>query len=239
MSKTAIIAALDRELAPLVRNWQSLTFSYSGHEFRAYEHDNMAAVAGGVGPAAATVATRAMIARYHPQALISAGVAGALLRTLKVGAVITPNVIVDSSTGTEFRSDIGGGILVTASQVAGAAAKQMLVDKFHASAVDMEAAAVAEVAQQEGISFRCVKAISDEADFVMLPLDQFVNEAGRFLTGKFLAWAVFRPGRWGAILALARNTKRASKALCEHLQAMSGGSLEPQSGEMHCQVPKS
>ena len=233
MSKTAIIAALDRELAPLVRHWQSFPFNYNGHNFCAYEHENMVAVAGGIGPAAATVAARAMVDQYRPQVLISAGVAGALLQSLKVGSVITPNVIIDSATGTEYRSDLGRGVLVTESKIAGAASKQMLIERFQASAVDMEAAAVAAVAQQEGIAFRCIKAISDNADFVMPPLNQFVDDKGGFRTTVFVAWAAFRPQHWLGILTLARNTRRAAKTLCEYLKDTGSQALEIQPNGIH------
>jgi adenosylhomocysteine/aminodeoxyfutalosine nucleosidase len=232
MSTIAIVAALDRELAPLVRNWQSRWFSHNGQNFRVYELANVAAIAGGIGPSAATDAARAMVARYRPEVLISAGVAGALVQGLKVGTVITPSVIIDSASGTEYRFDAGSGVLVTASQIANGASKQALVKKFQASAVDMEATAVAEIARQERISFRCIKAISDEAGFVMPPLNQFVDQSGKFHTAKFVVWAALRPLRWPEIAALARNTKKAVKALCDHLQGMTSHSLEAQFKEM-------
>ena len=82
----------------------------------------------------------------------------------------------------------------------------------------MEAAGVAKVAQQEQIGFRCVKAISDEADFVMPPMGKFLNAAGEFQSGKFALWAAVRPWQWPRIAALARNSKRAISALSDRLQ---------------------
>lgn len=217
MSVTAIIGAMERELAPLVRNWQSHTFSHSGRNFLVSEHEHVAAVAGGIGPGAAAVAAKAMIARYRPQILISAGVAGALVPDLRVGTVFVPSIVFDSGSGTEYRCDAGSGILVTSSEIAGNVSKRALAEKFRASAVDMEAAAVAEAARQERISFRCVKAISDEAGFVMPPLNQFVDGEGQFKTAQFMAWAAIRPSQWLRVLALARNTDRAIEALCDYL----------------------
>jgi len=218
MSIIAIIVALERELAPFVRNWKLVSFSYSGHEFRAYEHESLVAIAGGIGRRAAEIAAQAIVAQYKPQVLISAGLAGALLHSLKVGSVITPNVVVDAATGKEYRSEVGGGVLVTADEIANTTSKATLVEKFHALAVDMEAAAVAEVAQQNAIAFRCVKAISDEADFVMPPLIQFVDETGSFQNGRFMAWAALRPRQWPKVISLARNSSRASLALCDWLK---------------------
>ena len=217
MSRIAIIAALDRELHPLVKNWKSSSFSHGGRDYRAYERDNVIAFAGGIGKASAVLAAKAVIANYHPETLLSVGLAGALLHSLKVGNVITPNVIVDAASGSEYRCDSGGGVLVSAAEIAGPDSKQQLVEHFHALAVDMEAAGVAEVAHQEQVGFRCVKAISDEADFTLPPLIRFVDAQGKFQTGKFIAWASVHPAVWPRTIALARNSKRAARALCDWL----------------------
>jgi adenosylhomocysteine nucleosidase len=218
MSSIAIIAALDRELAPLVRNWKPVAFTHDGRSFRAFENAGRVALAGGIGRRAAQAAAWAVVAQYTPQMLISAGLAGALISSLKVGSVITPNVIVDAATRKEYRCQTGGGVLVTASEVATSGSKPKLVEQFHALAVDMEAAAVAEVAEQSGISFRCVKTISDEAAFVMPPLNQFVDAEGRFQNSRFARWAMLRPQWWARIMALMRNSSRAAEALCNWLR---------------------
>ena len=221
MSSIAIITALDRELTPLVRHWQWQTFTYEGQSFRVYQHENVVAVAGGIGARAATAVARAMVAQYNPQWLVSAGVAGGLQRSVKVGTVIVPSVIVDSATGSEYRFAGGNGVLVTASEIVDAASKRALAEKFDALAVDMEAAAVAEVARQENIGFRCLKAVSEGADFVMPPLNRFVGKDGRFRTARFVGWAVVHPSWWPGIAALARNTDLAAKSLCNCLKRIS------------------
>jgi len=96
-----------------------------------------------------------------------------------------PSVVVDASDGAEYRCsadgvNVSGGVLITSGEVAGVEAKQNLVARFHGLVVDMEAAGVARVAQQARLDFRCVKAISDEADFVMPPMARFVDAAGTF-----------------------------------------------------------
>jgi adenosylhomocysteine nucleosidase len=227
MMITAIIAAVDHELDPLVRGWKQVNFSHGGKIFHGYEHENLVAVAGGIRSRAAEQTARALVAQYKPQMLISAGVAGALISSLKVGNVITPNVIVDAATGAEYRCDLGGGVLVSAGAIADSHSKPELVEKFHALAVDMEAAAVAGVAGDEQIGFRCVKAISDEADFPMPPLNRFVNAEGGFDTGKFLAWAALRPQVWPRVIKLGRNSKRAAQALCNWLQQHLATDLQP------------
>jgi adenosylhomocysteine nucleosidase len=220
MSTIVIIAALERELAPLVRTWQMRRFCHDSHSYRVHEHEDLVAVAGGIGHGAASRAAHAMIARYRPQLLISVGVAGSLHPGLKAGTVFVPNLIFNSQTEAAYLADCGSGVLVTSSEIVVGAARRGLAVKFHAAAVDMEAAAVAEAAQQQGIGFRCVKAISDEADFAMPPLDQFVDEAGQFNAAKFVLWATIRPNHWPGIVTLARNTKRAARALGAWLAKM-------------------
>src|SRR5215471_1910087 len=170
----AVIAALDRELHPWVDGWNSTLLQANGRTFTCYHAGGLIALAGGIGAKHAEQAAQVVIERYHPQMLVSAGLAGALIRSLKAGSIVTPNVIVDADTGIEYRSNlggelIGGGVLVTAAEVAGIAGKTALVERFHGLVVDMEAAGVARVAQQFNVGFRCVKAISDEFDFVMPP----------------------------------------------------------------------
>jgi adenosylhomocysteine nucleosidase len=240
MNTIAIIAALDRELQPLidadagVGGWKPSSFVFQGKTFRVFEQkqENLVAVAGGIGSRAAELAARAVVAQYRPYALISAGLAGGLIRSLKVGCIVTPNVIMDARTGNEYRCTLGegliaGGVLVSAGEIAGQESKQKLVQNFHALAVDMEAAAVAEVARDAEIGFCCVKAISDEFNFSMLPLDQFVTADGNFLTGKFATWAALRPWTWPRVIALGRNSNRATRELCDWLKAHVTTSLRP------------
>jgi adenosylhomocysteine nucleosidase len=223
MSPTVIITAMQRELRPLVRNWRQGSIA-GARNFQTFEQGDCVVLVSGIGRRHAEAAARAAVEQFRPAWIISAGVAGALIRSLKVGSVVTPNVVVDAVDGSEYRCSlepggvVGGGVLVSAGEIAGAQAKQQLVERFHGLVVDMEAAAVAKVAQEAGIGFRCVKAISDEADFVMPPLGRFVDEEGNFHSGRFAAWAALRPWQWARVAALGRNTSKAVKALCEWLE---------------------
>jgi adenosylhomocysteine nucleosidase len=223
MSTIAIIAAMEREISPLVRGWQRATLSSSGKKFILFQRDDLLAVISGIGCKNAGLATRAVVAQYRPTLLVSVGLAGALIRSLKIGSIFTPNVVVDAADGAEYRciadsNHVSGGVLVSSGEVAGVEAKRALVNRFHGLVVDMEAAGVARIAQQEQIGFRCVKAISDEADFDMPPMGQFLNAAGEFQSARFALWAAVRPWQWARIVALARNSKRATKSLCKRLE---------------------
>jgi adenosylhomocysteine nucleosidase len=223
MSKIAIIAAMEREIVPLVRGWRRGTVSSGDRRFSVFEGDGVVVAVSGIGCQNAELAARAVVEQHRPSLLISVGLAGALIRSLKVGSVFTPNVVVDVADGAEYRcvadgNHVSGGVLVSAAVIAGAEVKRELVNRFHGLVVDMEAAGVAKVAKNEQIGFRCVKAISDEADFAMPHMGKFLNAAGEFQGGKFALWAALRPWQWPRIATLARNSRRAISALSDRLQ---------------------
>jgi len=229
VSKVTIIAAMERELVPLVRGWKRATLSSGDKALTLFESDGVLAVVAGIGRKNAEQAARAVVAQYRPTLLMSIGLAGALIRSLKAGSVFTPSLVVDAADGAEYRcvadgDRVSGGILVSSEEIAGAEEKRELVTRFHGLVVDMEAAGVAKVAQQSQIGLRCVKAISDEADFAMPPMARFVASDGTFQSGRFAAWAAVRPWQWMKVTALARNSRRATAALCERLRKdLAGG----------------
>ncbi len=96
-----------------------------------------------------------------------------------------------------------------------------LAASYSASAVDMEAAAVARVAKQHGIPFLAVKAISDELEFPMPPVSRFVTPQGRLRSvARSRAYVAVRPKWWLPTVRLALNSRRASRnlsAALEHL----------------------
>ena len=59
MSKMAIIAAMEREIAPLVRGWQRGTLSSGEREFVVFDRDGVVAVVSGIGCKNAELAARA------------------------------------------------------------------------------------------------------------------------------------------------------------------------------------
>src|SRR5689334_18676534 len=103
MSRTVIIAAMEREVEALVDNWQQRSINAGSRNFRAFEKEEFAVVISGIGRRHAEEAARAALAQYRPTQLVSVGFAGALIRSLKAGSVVTPNVVVDAADGVEHR----------------------------------------------------------------------------------------------------------------------------------------
>ena len=223
----AIIAALEREVRPLVKGWPTVKASHQGREFIFYEGEHATVVWGGIGSEAARRAADAIIANYSPDLVISAGVAGALVSELKVGDTVFPATVIDTRDSSRYETAIHDApvgntalrrtILASYSEVASVAQKQQLAKSYGAHAVDMEGAAVALAAQSHSLPFVAVKAISDDLNFEIPEISRFIR-GGQFDTTRFLLHIAVRPWLWLRVIRLARNTQIASENLCAWLR---------------------
>src|SRR5580693_116305 len=216
-TKIAMVAALEREVRPLVKGWRRVEREYLGRRFQFFESGQAVVVCGGIGAEVARRATEAVIALYMPELVLSVGFAGALDPAMKVGEIFSPSRVIDARDGSSVETAGGSGVLVSALTIASMEQKAKLAEAYAARAVDMEAAAVSRGAQARGVRFMAVKAISDESTFAMPPLDRFVNRDGGFCQTAFAASIVARPWLWSKVFRLARNSVKASRALCVEL----------------------
>ena len=225
MPKVAIVAALEREVKGLIRNWSRIEREFEGRRLAFFERDELVVVCGGIGAECARRAAEAVIALYHPERVESVGFAGALDETLRVGDVFRPAEVIDTRDGSRFETggfetgnDQGDGRLVTFMAVAGAEQKAKLAQAYQARAVDMEAAAVFAAARAHGVAFGATKVISDELDFEMPGMADFIDAAGQFKTAIFIMYVALRPWLWKRVATLAKNSSKAAKALGAHLE---------------------
>lgn len=220
MSKIAIVAALEREVRPLVKRWRVCEKDYEGRHFRFFECNEVVVVCGGIGAEAARRAAEAVINSYSPRLIYSTGFAGALDAALHVGDIVQPRRVVNAGDGSSLQLANGEGVLVSFASVASPAQKAKLRESFSAHAVDMEAAAVARAAEVRGVKFAVIKVISDEFDFTFPDMQRFVDSSGQFLEGRFASFIAIRPWLWAQVVRLARDSGRASRALCERLRTI-------------------
>ena len=218
MPELALVAALEREIWPLVRDWRVLESEHGSKRFRFFETDHCVAVCGGIGQEAARRATAALVARYHPTKILSVGFAGALDVNLKVGRVLEIAQLIDARDGSRKQTGPGTTVLISFSSVAGEEQKGKLASAYQAQIVDMEAAGAAQAAEAQGIDFGVVKVVSDELGFAMLPMDRFIDGEGGFHAGRFAAYAAIRPWLWARVLRLAGDSSRAAESLCKYLR---------------------
>ena len=227
MPKIAIIAALEREVHLLVKNWRKTVAQHEGGVFTFYESNYAVVVCGGIGAESARRAAEAAIVKYSPEIIISAGVAGALAPELHVGETMFPALIIDSQDGSRHETAIknapvantplGRTTVVSSPQISGTAQKQQLAKSYGAHAVDMESAAVARAAMTHNLPFLAIKSISDEYDFEIPEMAHFIRN-GQFHEKRFALHVALRPWLWFRVLRLARNTKIASENLCAWLR---------------------
>jgi adenosylhomocysteine nucleosidase len=212
--KVGIVAALRREVWPIIRHWSVEPREYDGRSYRFFANERAVLVCGGIGAESARRATEALIQLYDPSAVFSAGFAGALEPSLKAGTVVQIRRVIDAKDGSKADAPTGDYVLVSCDSVASVEQKRKLAQAYSAQLVDMEAAAVARAALTHAIPSGAVKAVSDEFEFELPPVHRFVTAEGRLRTVSFAVFALVRPWLWFRILRLARNSARASAALC-------------------------
>jgi len=216
--RIAIVAALEREVRPLIRGWRPVQSETDGGRITFFEHGNAVVVCGGIGAQAARRAAEAVIARHAPAVVYSVGFAGALTPELKVGDVVRPGRILNAGDGSSVVLEGGEGVLVTFGAIAGPEQKKNLREAYAAQAVDMEAAAVARAAEARGVRFAALKVISDEVDFVFPSMERFVSVTGELSEWRLGLFVVARPWLWPRVARLMRNSARASRVLCDWLR---------------------
>jgi nucleoside phosphorylase len=222
--KLAIVAALEREVAPLFRDdeWDTAVVRMGERKVCIRERDGVLVTWGGIGAAAARTAAEMLYkhAKGELDGYISAGYAGALTPELKVGDVMQPGQVVtpDGTDCAAHGRNASGGVLVSAPAVAGTAAKRDLAIRHSAKAVDMEAHAVADFARGRQLPCVVIKVISDEHDSDLPPVEQFIDANGRFKSSSFAVHMMVRPWHWRKVIRLGRDTSVASRALCEALR---------------------
>jgi adenosylhomocysteine nucleosidase len=207
--KIAIVAALPREIAGLVRGERADAALLKDGVWL-YRVDGAVVVAAGMGAERAAVAVEAAVAEGGVGMLVSTGLAGGCAPGVVAGSVMEAGVVVDVASGERFVAGAdGGGTLATAGAIASVAEKARLMERFGAVMVDMEAATVARMAAAKGLGFRAIKGVSDGYDFELGGLGKFEGERGSFRTGAFALHTALRPWTWGKAVELGRGSAKA------------------------------
>jgi adenosylhomocysteine nucleosidase len=220
--RIGIIAALPGELRPLVKGWQRL--QVGRHHYRTKRNGaEYIAVACGAGVARATLAVEAAAHDGPLTALLSIGWAGGLSCGVQPGVAYTVTEIIDPRTGERYVTDMstqGPLRLVTSDHVVLGPEKRRLAETYSASLVDMEAAAVARLAQMRGIPFGCVKVLSDRATDEMPDFNRLMGRDGQLAVPRLIAHVLVRPRYWKVLLRLRQNTALGARVLAAAVDEM-------------------
>ena len=181
----------------------------------------------GMGQAAAARAARGLL-DDGATALVSWGMAGALDPNLAAGTICLPAEVIDTQ-GTRFAtarawreslvSAIGarpvtsGTLLTNPQPIDSATAKQAAYRRTGAVAVDMESAAVAEVAVAHGVPFIAVRVIVDVAADSLPPAVLAATQGGQVALGRLLRGLLRSPADIVPLMRLARRYRTAIGAL--------------------------
>lgn len=181
--------------------------------------------ANGPGKRLAAEAVDAALRHQRPDVIVSTGVCGGVLRSLKLGDIVAARKVVDAGM-KEYAAEIPvcrrpfhAGTVYSSDRVAVTILDKRSIQQSGADVVEMEAASVAARASKEGIPFFCIRAVSDTADEEFeLDFNAMRDEAGRFSRLRIALAAMRRPvTRIPALLRLDRNTRMAASGLGEFL----------------------
>src|SRR4051812_16221033 len=99
MKRILIVAAMQREVAGFVDDWQRRELQIQKRTISLYQRENVAVICGGIGSRAARIAAdegyKALAGEIS--LMVSAGVAGALTPTLRVAQIIQPAEVIDEA----------------------------------------------------------------------------------------------------------------------------------------------
>jgi adenosylhomocysteine nucleosidase len=161
-------------------------------------------------------------------AIISTGFCGALDSDLKIGEVIVADKVLFSTqmfgcrpvaTSASFRR----GVIYSSARVAATAKEKEELRKSGAIAVEMEAGGIVPYAQDRGLPFFCVRAVSDMAE------ESFSNDFnvalgadGRYRIGRLIGSALMQPHRrFPELLRLKKRCDLAAERLGDFLDSCS------------------
>ena len=163
-------------------------------------------------------------------AVVSWGTAGGLDPQVSVGSLVLPDQIidqqqrvfpVDSSWRDQYHASLGavasvsrGALLQVDEIITAVAGKRQLFARCQAVAIDMESAAIAAVAQEQGARFIAVRGIVDAADSVVPEwLSQSLSAAGEIRPWALMSRLCRRPLRVFELIQLARAFSAAKSTL--------------------------
>jgi adenosylhomocysteine nucleosidase len=217
------LAAEARTLGPAARH---------GAELRQLPDGALVAVSG-IGRAAAAAAARRLVLA-GASALASFGMAGGLDPTLICGAVLLPDEVIAgddsgspntvSETSREWRRRLraalpdsciacGGRLLTSERPIGHPDGKADVWRSSGAAAVDMESAAIAQVAGQAGLPFVALRVIVDTAGDELPAAVIAASGAGRLRVGRLIAGLLRTPGEIGALIRLSARYRIAVRVL--------------------------
>jgi len=230
----AFICAMPIELSPLVRMLSLTETEVNGTTMHAGALDGRAVVAivTGMGTQLATEGTRRLLDAVAVQWVLVVGITGALESETPIGALVLPEVVVNSETGREHRpTQLGDGVprgtMWTTNRLTTNRDDLARLRARGVVALDMETAAIAELCESRGITWSVFRVISDRANdgTVDEEVFQLSNRDGTPNPAAIEKYIVEHPERLPLLTQMAEGAELATRTAaeaairaCAHLQ---------------------
>ena len=190
----------------------------------------------GIGYDAASQAAEKLL-DLNINTLISWGVAGALDATLESGDLIIANSIISGDKNNQTTATwqkellafftgktqkvLNADIYSSREVCATIEDKKMLFEKTKAIAVDMESAAITEMAINNNLDFAVIRSIADKADMAIPDaVLNYTDNLGNPEILKFIGSCLLNPAQIKELLTLAKCYKKALKTLNDTAEAL-------------------
>ncbi len=207
MGTIAIIAALEQELKPLIRDLKidrSMTVGPVVIHQGEVSGKPVVLVVSGEGKRGAERGAAALVGHCRPSIIVSTGYAGGLSEEAASGTIVYGSDLVDEEGGREtfvfpaglalLPGEIRGVVLTTRHFVSAVNHRKQLRDRFGAAAVDMESIHLGRVARREGIPFVVARIISDDITAELPVLRSVMDRDGRIAVGRAVPYFLRHPG---------------------------------------------
>ena len=219
----ALLAPMQQELAPLrrrlslrrVRKERTLYIGTVGSV-------EIVATTTGIGTAAASAAAEWLLDETRIDHVMVVGIAGGVDAKQPIGALIAPAVVVNGTTGSEYRPVQLGeltphGRLVTWDRLLTSLEEAAELARSGVVGLDMETAAIAAVCERRGCPWSVFRAISDRVtdettDSAVLALAGPDGSGNPWAVARYL---LARPWRIVRLMRLARGSLRAANAAAD------------------------
>lgn len=169
--RVGVLAPMRSELRPVVRAFALQSAQINGVDVHTGVVGNAEVIATttGIGTALATSATEQLLGLAELDHVMVVGIAGGVGPSVGIGDLVIPEMVVDGTTGSEYRpAPIHGpaprGSIVSSDDFIVEPGRLARLIAQGVVAVDMETGSVAAVCAHRGVAWSAVRAISDRAE---------------------------------------------------------------------------
>ena len=224
MSAPLLFIASDRrEAEPFTSTWTSsdpLRIPVHWARTGIWHGRDVIAVANGVGAThARSGITAALAATQGLSGISSIGTGGALDPSLAIAEIVVATSVNNSHALDPHGPPARAGLVHSSPHIARTREEKQNLSATGAILVEMEAAGVAQFAQELAVPFYCIRAVSDLAnESFFTDFEAFLTPEGRFSTPRLALHALAHPVKGlGELLRLQRRSAAAARNLANYL----------------------